>query len=33
MWLPVLAEVILLALTPGAICLWLIALWLSRRDA
>jgi len=33
MWLPVLAEVILLGLIPGAIVLWLIALWLSRRDA
>lgn len=33
MWVHVLAEVALFALTPGAICLWLIALWLSRRDA
>ena len=30
MWLPVLAEVTLLALIPGAICLWVIVLWLSR---
>lgn len=33
MWLPVLAEVILLALIPGAIVMASILLWLSRRDA
>lgn len=33
MWLPAFLEVALFALIPGAICLWVIVLWLSRRDA